>query len=179
MKALLVSLLVLVTACGEGRAIFNIDVYSFMAGTGRDTIPYAVLPFSTASGSKELKINLPPGFGKSSVDSVRITSGGGSLINAGGTGNIGFQLYVAADSLGTFNAGALALSVPPVTVTGAQTVPVVIFGDLSAAVDSLFTLPAVWIRLAATGTNTGPTLLSGRMAITALQLRVVLKDKIF
>jgi len=28
--------------CGEGRAIFNVDVYSFIQGTGNDTVPYLV-----------------------------------------------------------------------------------------------------------------------------------------
>ena len=45
MKALATAaLLVLVAGCGQGKAIFNVDVYSFMAGSGRDTIPYAIPP---------------------------------------------------------------------------------------------------------------------------------------
>ena len=34
MKACAAALLVCVDACGQGKAIFNVDVYSYMAGTG-------------------------------------------------------------------------------------------------------------------------------------------------
>ena len=179
MKALLVSLLVVVAACGEGRAIFNIDAYSFMAGTGKDTIPYLVPPATTASASQVQKINLPPGFGSSVVDTVRITNGSANLVNTGGTGFIGFQLYVAADSLGTYNAGALALNIPETGVTGSQTVPVAITGDLSAGLNSIFTKPTVWLRIVAIGRNPNATLVTGRMILTALMIRVVVRDKIF
>ena len=98
MKALFAAALVLVAACGEGRAIFNIDAYSFMAGTGKDTIPYVIPPATSATASTVQKINLPPGFGSSGIDSVRITTGGADLINTAGTGTIGFQLFFASDS---------------------------------------------------------------------------------
>jgi hypothetical protein len=73
----------LAAACGEGRAIFNVDIQSFIAGTGNDTIPY-VIPPGTATASNWQKIDLPPGFGSSIVESATIT-GAGNLINTGGT----------------------------------------------------------------------------------------------
>jgi len=180
MKALLVSLLAVVAACGEGRAIFNVDVHSFMAGTGKDTVLYGFLPGlpDTVSAPAQ-KINLPPGFGSSIVDSVRITNGGANLINASGTGNVGFQLYIAADSLSTYNTSALAINIPATAVSGAQTVPVVITGDLTPGLNALFTQPAIWLRIAAAGSASGGTPVSGKMALTALLVRVVLQDKIF
>ena len=178
MKVFLVCLLALTAACGEGRAIFNVDVYSFMAGTGKDTIPYLIPPATSVTASTFQKINLPPGFGSSGVDSVRITSGNANLMNTAGTGSLGFQLFFAADSAGTITAPA-ALNIPATNVTGVQTVPVVITGDLSAAVDSLFTQQTVWMRIAATGTNGGATAVTGKGVITALLIRVVVKDKIF
>ena len=178
MKAFLSALLVVAAACGEGRAIFNVDVYSFMAGTGKDTIPYAIPPATSATASTVQRFILPPGFGSSSVDSVRITNGGANLMNTGGTGTIGFQLFFAADSASTFTA-PVALNVPVTTVTNVQTVPVVITGDLSATVNSLFTQDTLWMRVAATGTNGGATPVTGKGVLTALQLRVVLQDKIF
>lgn len=165
--------------CGEGRAIFNVDVYSFLAGTGKDTVPYAIPPATSATTSKEQKINLPPGFGSSVVDSVRITNGAANLVNTGGTGTIGLALYVAADSASTFNASALALTIPATNVTGVGTFPVVISGDLSPTLNSLFTQQTIWVRLAATGNNPGATPVTGRMILTALQIRIVLRDKIF
>lgn len=169
---------VLVAACGQGHAIFNIDALSFMAGTGKDTIPYFIPPATSVTASTVQKISLPPGFGSSGVDSVRISNGAANLFNAGGTGTIGFQLFFAGDSAGTFTA-PVALNIPATTVTGAQTVPVIITGDLSSVVDSLFTQQTVYVRIAATGTNGGGTPVSGKGVLTALVIRVVLRDKIF
>jgi hypothetical protein len=71
MKALAAVLLVVVTACGQGKAIFNVDVYSFMAGTGKDTIPYAIPPALPARPGS-LRVQLPPGFAARS--SIRFAS---------------------------------------------------------------------------------------------------------
>ena len=176
MKALAAALLLVAAACGQGKAIFNVDVYSFMAGTGKDTIPYAIPPLSTGSASTYQQFNLPPGFGKSIVDSVRITTGSANLINAGGSGTIGFQLYFAADSAGTDSAAA-ALSIAPTPVTGAGSFPVVITGDLSS-VNALFARDTVWMKITATGNNPVATPVTGKGALTALVIRVVLQDKI-
>ena len=177
MKALAAALLVFVAACGQGRAIFNVDVYSFMAGTGKDTIPYAIPPASSASASTFQKVQLPPGFGSSVVDSVRIAVGSANLINSGGTGALGFSFYFAADSAGTLSAPS-ALDIPATSVSGTNTVPVTISGDLSPAIHSLFTNETLWMRIVATGTNSGVTPVTGKGALTALVIRVVLQDQI-
>lgn len=177
MKALAAALLALTAACGEGRAIFNIDAHSFMTGSGKDTIPY-VIPPAGGTASTVQRINLPGGFGNSGIDSVRITTGAANLINTAGTGTIGLGLFFAGDSAGTFTAPA-AFNAPVTPVSGAQTVPVVFTGDLSSVVDSLFTQQTVWMRIAATGTNAGITPVTGKAVITALVIRVVLQDKIF
>ena len=177
MKALAAALLVLVAACGEGNAIFNVDVQSFMAGSGKDTIPYIIPPVSSGSASTYQRILLPPGFGKSIVDSVRITSGSADLLNTSGTGTIGFALYFASDSAGT-NTATAALNIPATTVNGAGTFPVAIAGDLSG-VNSLFAKDTVWMKITATGDNPGATIVQGKGVLTALVIRVVLQDKIF
>ena len=177
MKALAAVLLVLVAACGQGKAIFNVDVYSFMAGTGKDTIPYAIPPASSASASTFQMVQLPPGFGSSVVDSVRITVGSANLINSAGTGTLGFSFFFATDSAGTLSA-ASALDIPATTVSGSNTVPVTISGDLSPAIHSLFSQDTLWMRIVATGTNSGVTPVTGKGALTALVIRVVLQDKI-
>jgi len=178
MKALAAALLVLVSACGKGKAIFNVDVYSFMSGTGKETIPYAIPPSSSGSASTFQRILLPPGFGGSIVDTVRITTGNANLNNTAGTGSIGFSLYFAADSAGTTTATS-ALDIPATGVSGAQTVPVTISGDLSSTVNTLFTRDTLWMRITATGTNPGITPVTGNGTLTALVIRVVLQDKIF
>ena len=179
MRALLTALLaVVVMACGEGRAIFNVDVYSFIQGTGEDTIPYAVPPASSGTVSNTpQEINLPPGFGSSIVDSVHI-DGTANLVNTAGAGRIGFRLYLDSTSAGTLNPSALAIDVPPDTVFGTNTTPIVITGDLSGALKTLFTASSLWVRIEATGTNAGVTPVTGNMVLTALQVRVVLQEKI-
>jgi len=178
-SALVVVAALLSAACGEGRAIFNIDVYSFLAGSGNDTVPYAVPPASSVDSFTVQRIILPPGFGSSIVDSVRITSGGANLITSSGAGSIGLSLYVAGDSAGTHLPAALALSLPATTIPGPGTLPVLISGDLSPGLNALFTQDTLWVRIAATGTNPNAGPLIGQMALTALQLRVVMQDKIF
>src|SRR5438034_3543430 len=164
--------------CGEGRAIFNVDVYSFLKGTGRDTVPYLVPPGLSGSGSSTpQKINLP-GAGSSIVDSVRAL-GTIDLINATGSGSLGLQVFLAADSAGTYNAAALAISVPAKNVSPASTTPDTIRGDLSAALNALFTKSQLWIRFGASASNAGLTPLQGKAALKSLLLTVIIKDKFF
>jgi len=176
MKFFAVALLAVVAACGQGKAIFNVDAYSFLQGTGKDTIPYNIPPGLSGTASTVQKISLPPGFGSSIVDTVRISSGNANLENAGGTGTIGFQLFFASDSAATYTA-PVALNIPATAVNGAQTVAVPITGDLSG-VDSLFQHETVYIRIAATATNTGATFVTGNGVLKALVIRIVLQDKV-
>jgi len=177
--ALILAAALLSAACGAGHAIFNVDVYSFLAGSGNDTVPYAVPPASSVDSFTVQRIILPGGFGSSIVDSVRIASGGANLVTSNGAGSIGLSLYVAGDSAGTHLPAALALSIPATTIPGPGTVPVVITGDFSSSVNSVFTRDTLWIRIAATGTNPNAGPLIGKMGLTSLQLRVVMQDKIF
>ena len=178
MRTLVAALFVLVAACGEGRVILNVDVHSFMAGSGNDTIPYAIPPASSGSVSTFQRIILPGGMGNSVVDTVRITTGSADLINSGGSGTIGFSFFFAADSLATTTA-APALSVPAANVSGTNTTVVAISGDLSSTVNSLFTRDTLWMRIEATGNNPGITPVTGTGILTALVLRVVVQDKVF
>src|SRR2546427_3582986 len=165
--------------CGEGRAIVNVDVYSFLKGTGRDTIPYLVPGLSGSGSSIPQKINLP-GAGSSIVDSVRAL-GTIDLINATGSGSLGLQVFLAADSAGTYNPAALAITVPTKNVSPATTTPDTIRGDLSAALDTLFTKSQLGIRFGASGSNPLPSVtpLRGKAALKSLLLTVIIKDKFF
>jgi len=178
MRILVAALFVFAAACGEGRVILNVDVYSFMAGSGNDSIPYVIPPASSGSASTFQRIILPGGLGNSVVDSVRITTGSADLVNSGGTGTIGFSFYFAADSAGTTTAAA-ALSIPASNVTGTNTTTVPISGDLSGTVNSLFSRDTLWMRISATGNNPGVTPVTGTGVLTALVLRVVVQDKAF
>src|SRR5258708_24459139 len=102
MKALAAAaLLALVIAWGQGRAIFNVDVLSFMQPSGRDTIPYTLPPspitITADSFIPAQKISLPSGLGNSSVDSVSVTAAA-VVDNATGTGSVTFEVFFAKDS---------------------------------------------------------------------------------
>jgi hypothetical protein len=170
---------VVAAGCGQGRAIFNVDVYSFLKGTGSDTISYAVPPgVSGSAGVTPKKISLP-GAGSSVVDSVRAL-GAIDLRNATGSGSIGLQVYLAADSAGTFNPSALAITLPTKTVSGTNVTPDVISADLTAAFNSLFTNSQLWIRFVANGSaDPGVTPLQGNAVLTSLELTVIISDKVF
>jgi len=164
-------------ACGVGHAIFVVDVLSFIKGSGQDTLPYYVPPGSVSASNKPQRIRLP-GAAASIVDSVTVV-GTIDIQNQAGSGSIGLQLYIAADSAGSYQNSALALNVPAKPVAGAAIVHDTITGRLAPGVDSLFRHDEVWFRLQATGTNGGATLMQGRAVLQSIQLTVVIDDKIF
>jgi hypothetical protein len=167
----------LLAGCGGGNLVFNVDAYSFIKGTGQDTVVYAIPPGATnmVVSSTPQKVNLP-GVGSSPVDSVLIF-GTLNLQNQSGTGTIGLQLFIAADSLGSFNPSAAALTVAPKTVSGTQTIRDTVAGRLFSSVDSLFTKKQLWFRVAAQATNTGVVPVQGKMVLTSLILTVWMRNK--
>src|SRR5438874_8381013 len=170
---------VVAAGCGQGRAIFNVDVYSFLKGTGSDTVPYFLPPgISGDTASTPQKVNLP-GVGSSIVDSVR-AFGTLDLRNATGSGTIGLDVYLAADAPGTNNPSAKAIMVPIKTVSGTNTTPDTIRADLTTAFNSLFAGTQLWIRFVANGSaDPGVTPLQGTAVLTSLQLTVIISDKFF
>src|SRR5256885_3081928 len=170
---------VVLAGCGQGRAIFNVDVYSFVKGTGSDSVAYAVPPgLSGSVGAPPQKITLP-GVGSSIVDSVR-AFGTLDLRNTTGSGTIGLDVYLAADSISTLNASAKAITVPTKTVSGTITTPDTIRADLTTAFNSLFAGTDLWVRFVANGSaDPGLTPLQGNAVLTSLQLTVIISDKFF
>jgi hypothetical protein len=165
--------------CGGGHALFNVDVYSFIP-PARDTIPYAMPPSSSGPiSSVPQKVSLP-GAGKSLALSVAL-QGTANLVNATGSGTIALQVYLAADSLGTYAPSAGVFTPPPSgNVSPATTTPVSFAApDLGATLDSLFTKSALWVRLAATVSNTSLVVMQGNMVLTSLHVQVVLQPKLF
>ena len=171
-------------ACGEGRLIFNVDVYSWLKGSVKDTVPYAAPPLTAnfAVTNAAQKIDLVPGLGSSAIDTVKVTGAANVINQSGGPGTLRFQVYLAADSAGTYTAGRDSLFTPTpsaVVAAGANTVPVPLnIQNLSPSGNALFKNSAIWIRLAATVSNTGAAIMQGKAALTALNLRVVVQDKI-
>ncbi len=169
----------LAAACGKGQAIFNVDVYSFLKGTGKDSIPYFIAagPNPDSASSTPQRIDLP-GAGSSIVDSV-LVNGKLNFDNQAGSGTIGLQMYIAATDTGTLRSSALALTVPDANVSGNMSVPDTIIGRLSSNVISLLAGRHLWIRFQAKGSNSGLVLLQGNAVLKGLRLTVVMNDKFF
>jgi hypothetical protein len=174
-------------ACGKGEAIFNIDVYSFLKGTGKDMVPYAVLPGPAVDTSSAPQLIRLLGAGSSIVDSVLI-SGTDTVGNQSGSGTLAFKIYLAADSAGTRLPGALALSVAPTPVSGTTPRPLDPISCpparpssclLLSSANPLFTKDSVWARVAVTVSNTGATPFAGHVTLRSLILSVFINAKIF
>ncbi len=160
-------------ACGEGRAIFNVDVLSFIGDI--DTVPYVTPPVigTTSVDAVPVEISLLSGLGNSTVDTVRIDAGA-DLINVQGSGNVAFELYFAADSASVYT-GTPQFAAAGM-VNGAGTTPIGGFVVLS---DALFSEPKLWLGLRVQVQNTAAAITSGEVAVTMLMVRIVLDDRIF
>ena len=182
-SALVVGAALLSAACGKGRVIFNVDVYSFMQGSGSDTLRYPPLPADTIPpglppinvSSDSVKVVLPPGFGSSVVDTVHVL-GIVDFDNLRGTGNITVQVFLSADSTTIFS-GSPAFSFDGALTPGAVTKDTVDV-DLLSTFNDLFTGKEVWLAFRANVANTGADGMKGTIRLRALTLRVVIQDKI-
>jgi len=167
-------------ACGQGHLIFNVDVFSFIASAGKDTITFPTIP-ATLGGSDStppLSVQLPPGLSKSVVDTVSVI-GSMLLTDNTGSGTMHFEVFFAGDSAATYS-GTPALYSDTVAVpNGGAGVTLTLNGNLTQALDSLFTLSKVWIGIRAT-TQAGVTsITNGKLRLTALNAHVVINDKFF
>src|SRR5689334_7479377 len=181
MKALAAAaLLALVIACGQGRAIFNVDVLSFIQPSGKDTIPYtlptSVITISADSFITPQKVSLPSGLGNSSVDSVSLT-GAAEAINQTGTGSVKFELFFSKDSASVYSGTPYITAIGTIS-TQPDTVQLLPATTVSLA-DSIFNTNSLWVGFHAAMTqNAGPGL-SGKVRLTLVNLRIVLQDKVF
>ena len=176
MKALATALLVLVTACGQGHLILNVDVLSFFSSSDSTTsynVPGGIPPVdSTITG----RVILPPGLGKSSVDSVTAT-GAAVIQNATGSGNVTFSVFFAKTQ-GALFTGTPYLTAASGPISGAQTVQLLPPTTVSLA-DTVFNTDSLWVGIRARiSTNVGPNM-TGQLRITTLGLRIVVQDKVF
>ncbi|HEY3219351.1 MAG TPA: hypothetical protein VGJ80_01345 [Gemmatimonadales bacterium] len=175
MKAFAAALLVLLAACGEGRAILNVDVLSFLSATDSAkayNVPGGIPPVDSTVSRRFI---LPPGFGKSSVDSVSATAAA-SLENATGSGSVTFDVFFS-QTQGSLFTGMPYLSASSGAVSGADTVPLLPPTTVSLA-DTVFNTDSLWVGIRARlSTNIGPNM-TGHLRLTQIRLRIVLQDKI-
>jgi hypothetical protein len=178
MRILLVCLCALTAAsCGNGKAAFNIDVFSFLGAENVDTIPYyAPLPPGVPDTIPHQQVTLlPVGLEGSVVDSVHITASL-NFVNQGGTGQVGFSIYI--DSLPNVYARPAAFTIPAVSVSGTNTSQGALSAELVASLLPLFSRAELYIGTRVTATASAPPV-QGVARITGLDLRVVLQDKVF
>jgi hypothetical protein len=167
----------LALSCGQGKAAFNIDVFSFLDAEQVDTIPYvAPLPPGVPDTIPHQQVTLlPVGLEGSVVDSVHITATL-NFVNQNGTGQVGFAIYI--DSLPNVYAQPPAFSIPAVAVSGSNTSQGALDAELVASLLPLFARAQLYIGTRVTATATAPPV-NGVARITGLDLRVVLQDKVF
>ena len=174
-----------VAACGEGRLIFNVDVHSWMRGSVNDTIAYAAPPLTpnTTASNPAQKVDLVPGLGSSGIDTVKVSGSAAVQNQTGGPGTLRLQVYIASDSAGTYGAGRDSLfnPAPTANITAGVNTQTLIFAapNLSPSGNALFSNSSVWIRIAATVSNSSVSVMQGKAVLTGLDLRIVVQDKFF
>lgn len=164
-------------SCGQGKAAFNVDVFSFLDAQNVDTIPYlAPLPPGVPDTIPHQQVSLlPVGLEGSVVDSVHITASL-NFQNQNGTGQVGFSVYI--DSLPNVYARPPAFSIPAVSVSGTNISQGALSAELLASVKPMFARAQLYIGTRVTATASSPPV-QGVARITGLDLRVVLQDKVF
>jgi hypothetical protein len=176
MKRLLVGILSagMIAGCGRGHAIFNVDVLSFLSSAD-STKGYNVLGgIPQADSTVSRQFTLPPGFGKSSVDSV--TASLSSVVeNATGGGRVTLQVFFGKQQTGLFT-GTPYLTDSTGHLVGADTV---FLGTNKVSLsDSVFNSDSVWVGIRARiSTDAGPAM-TGHLRLTDMHVRIVLDDKI-
>jgi hypothetical protein len=161
--------------CGEGHAIFDVDVLSFLGGQGNDTVHYSI-PGNTSGtvDNPPVRVTLLKGLGNSTVDSVTLTVGA-NVENVTDSGNVQFQVFFSSDSVGLYSTTPYAQA--SVRVVGAQTKPLAP-APIPLVADSIFGQDQIFvgIRVAvAVDPPVGPTM-DGKLRLTAVRLRIVLQD---
>ncbi len=177
MRATWLCMVVLTAAaagCGEGRAIFDIDVFSFLSAANADTLPYiGPLPPGVPDTIPVQTIQ-SLGIGSSSlVDTVRLI-GSVDFVNATGSGNVSFQVYFDTVKSAVYT-GAPAFSVSGAVTPGATTTSPFDIPDLPTALKPLFLASTVYVGIRASATGT----IQGTAKLSALRARIVIEDKIF
>jgi hypothetical protein len=165
-------------ACGDGRAVFNIDVFSFLEASDVDTIPYAapLLPGAPDTIPVQEVQLLPVGLGESTVDSVQVTATV-DFVNQTGTGTVGFAVYADTVAANVYT-GTPVIQLPAVAVSGTATSQGTLSTDVIAALLPLFKQANLFIGARVTATATAPPV-TGVAHVTGLRLRIVLQDQIF
>jgi len=166
----------LALACGEGRAIFNVDVLSYEPALA-DTVPYLVPGgVSITQVRDSFPLDLPPGLGNAIVDSVSVRYGS-TVLNAAGGGRFILEISFSSDSTTIFSSPVKFADTA--IVAGPDTQPL---GPISVPLfaDSLFAQEKLWVGVRASlVADPGPSLTGRFVTVSVLRLRIVIQDKFF
>jgi len=169
----MVALAATAAGCGAGRAIFDIDVFSFLSAANADTLPYVGPLPPGVPDTIPVQTVRSLGIGSSSlVDTVRL-SGAVDFVNSSGTGNVTFQVYFDTVKSMVYT-GAPAFSVSGAVTPGVTTTSPFDIPDLPTALKPLFLASTVYVGIRASATG----VISGTAKLTALRARIVIQDKI-
>jgi len=163
-------------ACAASHIVLTVDVLSFLRADSLDAFSFGVrggVPQTDLTVSRPFSI--PSRFGPGNVDSVAVTAGA-ILESTQGGGTVALDVFFAKDEASLFTGqpyvGAHA------TVSGVQT-DTLLPPTTRSVNDTVFNTPTVWVGVRARlATDPGPDFV-GRLALTVLQLRVVMHDQGF
>jgi len=163
-------------ACAASHIVLTVDVLSFLRADSLDAFSFGVrggVPQTDLTVSTPFSI--PARFGPGNVDSVAVTAGA-ILESTQGGGTVALDVFFAKDEASLFTGqpyvGAHA------TVSGVQT-DTLLPATTRSVNDTVFNTPTVWVGVRArVATDPGPDFV-GRLALTVLQLRVVMHDQGF
>ena len=170
----LVALTAAAAGCGEGRAIFDIDVFSFLSSANADTLGYVGPLPPGVPDTIPVQTIRSLGLGSSNiVDTVRFI-GSVDFVNASGTGTVDFKVYF--DSVKTtVYTGTPWFTVSAAVTPGATTTSPFDVYIIDPAMRQLFLASTIYVGIRATATG----VIQGTAKLSALRARVVIQDKIF
>jgi hypothetical protein len=163
-------------ACAASHIVLTVDVLSFLRADSLDAFSFGVrggVPQTDFTVSRPF--TLPARFGPGKVDSVAVTAGA-ILQSTQGGGTVALDVFFAKDQASLFTG-------PPhvsahATVSGVRT-DTLLPPTTQSVNDTVFNTPTVWVGVRArVGTDSGPDFV-GRLALTVLELRVVMHDQGF
>ena len=167
---------VAVAACGPSNIVLTVDVLSFLRSDSLDAFSFGVRGgVSQTDFTVSRPFTLPSRFGPGKVDSVAVTAGA-ILEGTQGGGTVALDVFFAKDEATLFTGQPYVSA--HATVSGVQT-DTLLPPTTRSVNDTVFSTPTVWVGVRARlATDPGPDFL-GRLAVTVLQLRVVMHDRGF
>ncbi len=169
----------LLVGCGEGRAIFNVDVLSFLSSGGNEVVPYR---FTTKGQiqTPPLRVSLLKGLGKSTVQGVSLIVGATGVTDSG-AGTLVYDVHFSSSSTGVYSdttcaAGSFCVKQSK-TLTAGDSLPFPL-DSIPLAADSIFGKDSIFVGVRVAGSPTTSPF-KGRVRLTTLRLLIVLQDNLF